>query len=215
MGNVLIRMLTGLVVILLLFDIGAVYGALKARDMALKEIDDAITLAEDMKKEEIVLHYPLNQEIRVPLKMNLSVPISMVVKVPINKDIAVRVPLNTYVDVPVNTTARVHIVQNITTTLEVNGQKESVVIPLDTYVNVPIVTRIRVRINDIVNTTVPLNTTVKVPINQTVRVPVDRTLTVPIRMNITIKTTPEEIGLSDLIEKVISTLEHLRSTLEG
>lgn len=87
------------------------------------------------------------------------------------------------------------------------------IIPLDTYVDVPIVTTVRVRFKDVVDTTVPLNMTLEVPINQTVVMPIDETLIVPIKMNLTIETTPEEMGLGDLIDRVVKMLEGMKAAI--
>ncbi len=56
MNERLLNTLVVLVLMLLVMNIGIVYGALKARNITVREIDSTIALAEGVKDEKITIH---------------------------------------------------------------------------------------------------------------------------------------------------------------
>ncbi|ASJ06910.1 hypothetical protein [Thermococcus pacificus] len=139
----------------------------------------------------------------------------MVIDVPIHEEIETEVPLDTYVTVPVKLVTRARVVQNITTTVDINGEQKEIIVPLDTYVDVPIDTEVRVHFKDTFPVTVPLDMTVEVPINKTVVVPFDETFKVPVHMEVKIEKTLQELGLGDLIDQIVEILLDVKSALGG
>ena len=124
-------------------------------------------------------------------------------------------PIDTYVTVPVKLVARARVAQNITTTVDINGEQKEIIVPLDTYVDVPIDTTVRVHFKDTFPVKVPLNMSVEVPVNETVVVPFEETFKVPVHMEVKIEKTLDELGLGEIIDEVVSILKGIKVALGG
>ncbi len=126
---------------------------------------------EDLKDEPISFTYNIDEEKVVPVEFSTAFDETVTV------------------EVPVDTTTEVRIVDEVATTIVLNGKRQRIVVPIDTRVTVPV--------KDTVEVDVPLHK----------ELTFKKDIIVPLQTTLTINTTLEEMGLGSIIDRLIAFIE--------